>query len=159
MLTHHCLPVCLSWLSTDLPVLSSVETNGTLYQKDSQRFHLLLNQLDLPISVADLQILPATDNLNQLLWLEISPYRVIMTMQGRGKFAYRHFWEQGIYGVSRYWLNGDSPEQTSSFRLQNYTRSLTLQGGFLPEYLRVEYELWTHQTRLGNYVLHLEVYN
>ncbi len=43
MLTHQRKPVCLSLISTDLPVQSVVETTATLYQKDSQRFHLLLN--------------------------------------------------------------------------------------------------------------------
>ena len=43
MLTHQRKPVCLSLISTDLPVQSVVETAATLYQKDSQRFHLLLN--------------------------------------------------------------------------------------------------------------------
>jgi hypothetical protein len=159
MLTHHRRPVCLSLLSTDLPILSSIETNGTLYQKDSQWFHLLLNQSEIPVSVLDSESFPPIDNQNQLLWLEISPYRVIMTMQGQGKFAYRHFWEQGIYGVSRYWLNENNFQKTRSFRIRNFTRSLTLQGGTWPEYLRVEYELWTHQIRLGHYVLHLEIYN
>ena len=42
MLTHHRKPVCLSLISTDLPIWSVVETAGTLYQKDTDRFHLLL---------------------------------------------------------------------------------------------------------------------
>ncbi|MDB9356167.1 hypothetical protein PN486_07935, partial [Nodularia spumigena CS-587/03] len=42
MLTHHRKPVCLSLISTDLPFWSVVETAGTLYQKDTDRFHLLL---------------------------------------------------------------------------------------------------------------------
>lgn len=159
MLTHHRRPVCLSLLSTDLPILSSIETNGTLYQKDSQWFHLLLNQWEIPQSVVDNEISSPKDQENQLLWFEICPYRVIMTMQGQGKFAYRHFWQQGIYGVSRYWLNGDNSKDTRFFRLRNYTRNLTLQGDSWPEYLRVEYELWTHQIFLGHYVLHLEIYN
>ncbi|MCC5626216.1 hypothetical protein LC574_35190, partial [Nostoc sp. CHAB 5715] len=42
MLTHHRKPVCLSLISTDLPIWSVVETAATLYQKDTDRFHLLL---------------------------------------------------------------------------------------------------------------------
>ncbi len=42
MLTHHHKPVCLSIISTDLPVWSVVETPATLYQKDTEKFHLLL---------------------------------------------------------------------------------------------------------------------
>ncbi len=44
MLTHHRRPVCLSLISTDLPILSTLETAATLYQKDLDRFHLLLHQ-------------------------------------------------------------------------------------------------------------------
>ncbi|WP_013321660.1 hypothetical protein [Gloeothece verrucosa] len=159
MLTHHRRPVNLSLMSVDLPILSSVETSATLYQKDSNWFHVLLNESEIPRSIAEFEPSPIHPGENQLLWLEISPYRVIMTMQGKGKFAYRHYWEQGIYGVSRYWLNGDDPKETDSFRLRNFTRSLQLKGGSLPEYLRVEYELWSYQVRLGHYVLHLEIFN
>ena len=42
MLTHHRKPVLLSLISTDLPVWSVLETAATLYQKDKDRFHLLL---------------------------------------------------------------------------------------------------------------------
>lgn len=158
MLTHHRRPVSLSLMSVDLPILSSVETSATLYQKDSNWFHVLLNEEEIPRSVAELDNNLLQEPKNQLLWLEISPYRVIMTMQGKGKFAYRHYWEQGIYGVSRYWLNGDDPKETDAFRLRNFTRSLQLKGLSLPEYLRVEYELWSAEVRLGHYVLHLEIF-
>ncbi|MFM6735638.1 MAG: hypothetical protein ACKPJT_08715, partial [Microcystis panniformis] len=93
-----------------------------------------------------------------LIWLEISANRVIMTMQGQGKFAYRHFWEQGVFGVSRYWLNAESPQPDYAFRLRNYTRSLQLEGNNFPEYLRLEYELWSDNLILGHYVLHLQVH-
>jgi hypothetical protein len=158
MLTYHRRPVCLSLLSTDLPVLSSLETAATLYQKDSDRFHLLLSQWDIPLSCAEVS--PPDSTEKQLLWLELSPYRVIMTMQGRKSFAYRHFWEQGVYGISRYWFNETEPDlKIQSFRLRNYTRSLTLEGNELPEFLRVEYELWTGSLCLGHYVLHLEIFH
>lgn len=92
----------------------------------------------------------------RLLWLEVSPYRVMMTMQGNGKFSYRHFWEQGVYGVSRYWLQAESLG-TEQLRLRNYTRSLVMRRNSLPEHLRVEYELWSGQMQLGQYVMNLEV--
>ena len=163
MLTHHSRPVCLSLISTDLPILSTLETAATLYQKDRQCFHLLLPELNNPCSVADLPgnqkaTLPGLAP-NRLLWLEISPGRAIMTMQGNGKSAYRHFWEKGVYGVSRYWLNSETGQFTDCFRLRNYTRNFQLEGYPLPNYLRVEYELWSGKVALGHYVLHLEIYH
>ena len=95
----------------------------------------------------------------RLLWLEISPYRVTMTMQGNGQFSYRHFWEQGIYGLNRYWLQSDRMDQTSQMRLRNFTRSLTLTGtNNSPDHLRLEYELWSHKVCLGHYVMNLEIH-
>ena len=95
----------------------------------------------------------------RLLWLEISPYRVTMTMQGNGQFSYRHFWEQGIYGLNRYWLQSDRMDQTSQMRLRNFTRSLTLTGtNNNPDHLRLEYELWSHKVCLGHYVMNLEIH-
>lgn len=156
MLTHHRRPVSLSLISTDLPILSTLETAATLYQKDSQCFHLLLHQPDIPQSPART---PANSDSKQLLWLEISPYRVILTLQGNSQFSYRHFWEKGVYGVSRYWLNAVDETSSQSIRLRNFTRNLKLEGDNLPEYLRVEYELWTGKVQLGHYVLHLEIYH
>jgi hypothetical protein len=157
MLTHHRRPVSLCLLSTDLPILSTLETSATLYQKDRQWFHLLLNQP--PVALAEIDTMKPEKNQNQLLWLEISSSRVIMTMQGKGRFAYRHFWEQGVFGVSRFWLNAENPEPGYAFRVRNYTRSLKLEGKELPEYLRLEYELWSDQLILGHYVLHLEIHH
>lgn len=162
MLTHHRLPVCLSFISTDLPIVSTIETAATLYQKNQEWFHLLLHQPGVVESVAESKTVEKSsqpNTANRLLWLEISPYRVIMTMQGNGKFAYRHFWERGIYGISRYWLNNDNIEQGQSFRLRNFTRTLTLDGHPLPHYLRLEYELWSEKLQLGHYILHLEIYH
>jgi hypothetical protein len=91
--------------------------------------------------------------------MEISPYRVIMTMQGNGKLSYRHFWEKGVYGVNRYWLQSDSLQGHEGFRLRNYTRSLKLEGRPLPQHLRLEYELWAEQVQLGRYVLNLDIHH
>jgi hypothetical protein len=162
MLAYHRRPVSLSFISTDLPILSTIETAATLYQKDRQSFHLLLHQSDgfQPAAECEPTCKDNQDSdTNRLLWLEIAPSRVIMTMQGNTQFAYRHFWEQGIYGVSRYWLNSNNTEASCSFRLRNYTRSLQLEGYPLLKFLRVEYELWTGQVQLGHYVLHLEIYH
>jgi hypothetical protein len=163
MLTHHRLPVCFSLVSTDLPVWSTVETAATLYQKDRERFHLLLSE---PIPPEWQPELTATGNTNpqkanalRLLWMEISPYRVIMTMQGNGKLSYRHLWEKGVYGINRYWLQGDTLQGYQVFRLRNYTRSLKLEGRPLPQHLRLEYELWSEKVQLGRYILNLDIYH
>src|SRR3712207_6751827 len=137
MLTHHRRPVCLSLVSTDLPVWSTVETAATLYQKDQERFHLLLSEPAPPEWEPELTTpsntnQPKHDSL-RLLWMEISPYRVSMTMQRQGRLSYRHIWEQGVYGISRYWLHSDSAIGHESFHLRNYTRSLQLKGRPLPQ--------------------------
>lgn len=154
MLTHHRKPVCLSLISTDLPVWSVVETAATLYQKASDRFHLLLTAPSVNSSEeAIIHFSP------RILWLEISPYRVIMTMQGNTQLSYRHFWEQGVYGITRYWLPVESLQPNQPIRLRNFTRSLSLSGHPLPEHLRVEYELWAEKVQLGSYILNLDIQN
>jgi hypothetical protein len=164
VLTQHHRTVCLSLTSFDLPVWSILETHATLYQKDEDRFHLLLTE---PL-VQDVQpfsqhiaawetALNGNSQTPRLLWLEISPYRVTMTMQGNGKFSYRHFWEQGVYGVSRYWLQPERLTTHEQIRLRNYTRSLVLRRGTLPEHLRIEYELWSDKVQVGQYVMNLEI--
>jgi hypothetical protein len=168
MLTHHRKPVCLSIISTDLPVWSVVETSGTLYQKDHHRFHLLLtapplitcevvntsSPEDLATQSRSSIYIPTSP---RVLWLEISPYRIIMTMQGNTQVSYRHFWEEGVYGISRYWLPVDSLQPHQPLRLRNFTKLLTLSGYPLPENLRLEYELWSEKVQLGSYILNLEI--
>ncbi len=163
MLTHHRKPVCLSVISTDLPIWSVVETAGTLYQKDQNRFHLLLSEPAIPepvyLAAGIAQQTPALpEKSSRLLWLEISPYRVIMTMQGNGQFSYRHLWEKGMYGISRYWLQNESLNGHNQIRLRNFTRNLTLTGKPLPEHLRLEYELWSDKIQLGRFILNLEIH-
>jgi hypothetical protein len=163
MLTHHRRPICLSLVSTDLPVWSTVEAAATLYQKDQERFHLLLSEPAPPEWQPELTTTGDTNqrksDTRRLLWLEISPYRVIMTMQTNGRLSYRHLWERGVYGISRYWLQSESSQGYESLRLRNYTRTLTLQGRPLPHHLRLEYELWSEKLPLGRYVLNLEIHH
>jgi len=161
MLTQHRKPICLSLMAYDLPLWSVVETDATLYQKEQDKFHVLLTEpliQDYSIESGAQEVLtdllPATP---RLLWLEISPYRVIMTMQGNGQFSYRHFWEQGVYGISRYWLQTGSLDGSYQLRMRNFTRHLTLQGNPLPQQLRIEYELWAEQLQIGHYVMNLEI--
>ncbi len=166
MLTHHRKSVSLSLISVDLPVWSIIETAATLYQKDRDRFHLVLTappvqnsqdkvQRDRNPTLTSSNPHPTTSP--RVLWIEISPYRVIMTMQGNVQLSYRHFWEQGVYGVSRYWLPSNSLQPNPPIRLRNFTRSLELNGYALPESLRLEYELWTGKLQLGRYILNLEI--
>ncbi len=93
----------------------------------------------------------------RLLWFEIMPNRVIMTMQGNGQFSYRHFWEHGVYGLSRYWLQTTDISEKNQIRLRNFTRSLYLKGRTLPRHLRIEYELWANQLQIGHYVMNIDI--
>lgn len=162
MLTYHRKPVCLSLVSTDLPIWSVLETAATLYQKDRDRFHLLMSEPTIQEwerTDAPPVVTTSTTAKARLLWLEISPYRVIMTMQGNGKVSYRHFWERGSYGLSRYWLQSESLKHIGQMRLRNFTHNLTLMGSSLPESLRLEYELWSEKVQLGRYILTLEIHH
>ncbi|HEY9625973.1 MAG TPA: hypothetical protein V6C84_01610 [Coleofasciculaceae cyanobacterium] len=179
MLTQHHKFVCLSLTSFDLPIGSTLETSATLYQKESDRFHILLTEPLVEEAQPFAQQIAAWETsvsgspaTPRLLWLEVSPYRVIMTMQGNGKFSYRHFWEQGVYGVSRYWLQTETMvgmlstrniNNSGQIRLRNYTRSLVLRQSnlpdHLPEHLRIEYELWSDKIQIGQYVMNLEIHH
>lgn len=163
MLTHQRKPVSLSIVSTDLPIWSVVETAATLYQKDRERFDVLLNEPSVrgweSHAMASESATVQTENSSRLLWLEISPYRTIVTMQERGSLSYRHLLERGMYGISRYWLRSENPQEPlQQIRLRNYTRSLTLDSRPFLQNLRLEYELWTGKIRLGRYVLSLEIH-
>jgi hypothetical protein len=170
MLAHHKTTVCLSLLSKDLLVCSTLEAIATLYQKEQQRFHLIFNEHNPPQSIAtklesaqsadSLPINPLRDLASQsrLLWLEISPFRVIMTTQSLGNVGYRHFWERGVYGKSHFWLQDSQNHQHYSLNLRNYTRSLQLEGYPILSSLRLEYELWSANLKLGDYILHLEIH-
>jgi hypothetical protein len=168
MLTHHCKSVDLSLVSTDLPVWSVVEIPVVLYQKDRDRFLLVLTTPSLkncevgnfftPENISSQEQGHAdVASSRRVLWLEITPKRVIMTMQGNAQLSYRHLWEQGVSSTTCYWLPTDSQQQTKPIRLRNFTRSLTLRGHPLPEHLRVEYELWVGELQVGNYILNLNI--
>lgn len=157
MLTHHRKTVCLSLMALDLPLWSVVETSATLYEKDAERYHLLLPEPPLEKFVPDaLQGTVATAS-PRFLWLELSPYRITLTMQTHGKLSYRHYWERGVFGLSRFWLQAEDPAHCDQMQLRNYTRQLTLEGHPLPKHVRVEYELWANQIHLGHYILHLHI--
>lgn len=161
MLTHH-RSVSLSFISTNLPILTNIETVATLYQRENDQFHLVLSKENLFQSGAEEPQLSSgskgqENNKKDLLWVEMSPYRVILTKQNQEGLNYRYFWEQGVYGVNRYWLNDLSNEENYNFRLRNFTRSLTLKGNPLPQSLRIDYELWSDRVNLGHYILYLEI--
>ncbi len=152
MLTNH-RAVSLSFISTDLPILNTLETSGILYERENNKFHLILKEANFELSM------PSEENKisQDLLWLEISPYRVILTKQSQKSLNYRYFWEAGVYGIQRYWLNNSSSENNQNFRLRNFTRNLTLKHGSNSQSLRIDYELWTERLNLGHYVLSLDI--
>jgi hypothetical protein len=163
MLTHYRKPVSLSVVSLDLPIRSLTETAATVYQKDRERFHLLLHEPDI-LDVETLEMAPGSNQSPRatkprLLWLEVSPNRAVMTMQANGQFSYRHLWQKGVYGLSRYYLQMESGHLPNQLRLRNFTRTFQLTGHPLPEQLRLEYELWSQKLCLGRYVLSLEVHH
>ncbi len=157
MLAHYRKSVCLSLVSTNLPVGHQLESTAYIYQKDREKFHLLLNLHNILPSSAIAATSKEAISKQGLLWLEISPYRAIMTMQRNKGSSYRHFWEPGIYGVSRYWLNDNKLKNSNSLRLRNYTRYLKLDSCPLPTSLRIEYELWSGKLPLGSYNLRLDI--
>jgi hypothetical protein len=82
-----------------------------------------------------------------------------MTMQGNTQISYRHFWEKGVYGISRYWLSLESLQPYQPICLRNFTTELKLTGKILPENLRIDYELWSQKLQLGRYILNLEIHH
>lgn len=158
MLSRHRRPISLSWTATNLPLQADFDTLATLYPKDRDRFHLFLRYPSLTDVAANVMPGPPLATMGGLLWLEISPHRVIMTLQGRNYQGYRHFWERGVYGRSRYWIQSHDVRGSSALCLRNFTRSLQLQNVVQPRYLRLEYELWSDKISLGNYLLELDIH-
>ncbi len=155
--------VSLSYLSTNLSLLAHLDTIATVYQRQEDTYHLVLSDVDLvgvdKFSEGKAELSPSTSKSKNLIWLEISPYRVTMTQQNQTQLNYRHFWERGVYGVSRYWLNENIDDQIRQRKMQlrNFTRDLSLTGSSMPDSLRIEYELWTNNLNFGHYILHLEI--
>lgn len=188
MFARHRKLVSLSLVSLDLPLQSSIRTTAILYQKDAERCHVLFSEplladnggLESDIKTStnpplgssnadadgdrNLGLAPSTGKQpletlsNRHLWLEISPSRAILTMQGNGGFSYRHLWEKGVYGISRYWLQSSKHRPHDQVRLRNFTRSYEIKGQGIPEAFRLEYELWAQKVSLGRYVLSLDVH-
>ncbi|MCL2934388.1 MAG: hypothetical protein MGG11_19730 [Trichodesmium sp. MAG_R03] len=162
MLSYQRKPVSLSFMSTDLPICSMLESPATLYHKDQYQFHILLHEPAITDREASctsvLPILPTAAK-PRLLWLEVSLSKIIITMQGNGKYFYRHIWEKGVYGICRYWLQNDSLKLHYQLQIRNFTRNLLVQGGPILEYLRLEYELWSQQLQMGHYILELEIHH
>ncbi len=162
MLTQLRCPVRLTFSSTDFLLTAETETVGTLYQKDQECFHLVMTEPRVievtdGITVPDLAIALPDVPTPRLLWLDFSPYRVTMTMQGNGQFSYRHLFEPGVFGLSRYWLQDGGFEHDHQFRLRNFTRSLCVKGNPLPIFMLLNYELWAGNLLLGEYNLTLEM--
>lgn len=155
MLVNRYQSVSLSFISTDLPIWNTVVAQASMFQKGEERFHLLLEQHSLPHSRASK--LPESESRQGVFWLDISPYRVMMTMQSDGELSYRHFWERGVYGTSRYCLNTAVNLPNQVIHCQNFTRCLQVDGEDRPRNVRIEYELWTAKLRLGTYLMHLEI--
>ncbi|TAD78977.1 MAG: hypothetical protein EA001_05650 [Oscillatoriales cyanobacterium] len=160
---RHRRPVSLSLLALDLPTSASVETAATIYENDCDRFHILLAEPAL--NAIESSLMPGyrpPDGANatgdRSLWLELSPQRAVLTMQSGTGFHYRHLWEKGVYGISRYWLQEESGRGYEQIRLRNFTRCLTLSGRPVPDWVRLEYELWSQNLPLGRYVLNLEIF-
>jgi hypothetical protein len=154
---HTTVTVNLSSISNDSPFGNTIETKASMWQKDAERFHLLLNQQQLPQSIAT-QGEAKTDALQWgIFWLDISPYQVTMTMQSDGGLSYRHFWERGIYSMSKYCLNTESNLPSQSLILRNFTRSLIVKSDSCPRLVLIEYEIWSVQLHLGSYILQLEI--
>lgn len=163
MLTQLRRPVCLSLSSADSLFISEIETVATLYQKDCDRYHLVLTE---PLVTEDKSLFPDLNVSSatsvptpRLLWLEFSPYRVTLTMQGNGQYSFRHSFEPGVYGTSRFWLQDESLEPHTHMLLRNFTRILHMKGSPLPRFLVLEYELWAHHLKLGEYRMDLEIHH
>lgn len=156
MLTHFRRAVSLSMASTDMPVWSKIETTATLYQRERDRYHLLITEPR--ISEPSLFGISEPDEM-RLIWMELSPDRVVMTMQGNGNLSYRHYWENGKSGINRYWIQQDTIAHSHQLQLRNFTHSIELHNPSFPSELHLDYELWSAHTRMGRYIMQLRIEN
>ncbi len=162
MITHFRRAVSLSMASTDMPVWSTIETTATLYQRERDRYHLLITEPH--VSEPAIFGISQPDEM-RLIWMELSPDRVVMTMQGNGNLSYRHFWETGKSGINRYWVQSESSinsletgsAHSHQLQLRNFTHTIELRNPSFPNELHLDYELWSAHTRMGRYVIHLKI--
>lgn len=162
MLVNRYQTVYLSFIATDLPIWNVIEATASLYQTEPDKFYLLLNQQNSNStqSAANLTSLEHQDKSEVgLFWLEITPNRIMLTMQSHNRLSYRHFWEKGTSGVSRYCLTEESDRSSTSLRFRNFTRYLKVEQDPFPSNIRIEYELWSKRIQLGSYILHLDIDN
>ena len=155
MLVNRQQTVCLSFISQQSSTWSQIESEASIFQKDYDCFHILLEQQKLPYSVcSELNGYRAPQG---VFWFDISPYRVTMTMQSNNQLSYRHFWETGIYGTSKYCLNTEPNCTNQLIQLRNFTRHLKVEQSSVPKSVRIEYEVWSGQTIIGSYLMHLQI--
>ncbi|MEN9205177.1 MAG: hypothetical protein Q6J68_03890 [Thermostichales cyanobacterium SZTDM-1c_bins_54] len=139
MLSRRSAPVALCWSALDLAWDASAAGVATIYDRGAQQFHVLLHE----------------ESVNQggsrLLWLEVLPDRLTLTMQGDGQSHFRHLLRPGATGSSHFWVG----EQRLD--VANFTRSLLIDypspARRLPCRVEVVYELWLAHQRLGVYQL------
>jgi hypothetical protein len=180
-------PVCLTLSALNQEFSTRVETFATVYQKAADRFHLVLTEPLIWDRTTQPEASPMLGGIaiatTRLLWLEMSPQRATLTMQGNGPFSYRHCWEHHALGSSRFWLHDPSPPPASPtpppaarreptpylaegpklapgyrLSLRNYTHSLI--GRWQAEWplqLRVDYELYAADLAMGHYCFNLEM--
>jgi uncharacterized beta-barrel protein YwiB (DUF1934 family) len=143
MLSRRSAPVALSWTALDLFWDASAAGVGTIYDRGAEQFHLLLHEDSVNSSGS------------RLLWLEVLPERLTLTMQGDGQSHFRHLFKPGATGSSHFWVG----EQRLD--VANFTRSLGIdyQPGSrrAPRRVQVIYELWLAHQRLGVYELDAKI--
>jgi len=143
MLSRRSAPVALSWSALDLPWDASAAGVGTIYDRGSQQFHLLLHEEAVNTSGS------------RLLWLEVLPQRLTLTMQGDGQSHFRHLFKPGATGSSHFWVG----EQRLD--VANFTRALRIdyasRTSKIPRQVYLEYELWLSHQRLGVYHLDAKI--
>lgn len=152
---HQSVTVHLAFISAvnDLPVWNIIEAQASMFQNEAERFHLLLEQQDLPQSS-----FAKVEQAHQgMFWLDISPYQISMTMQSNSRLSYHHFWSRGIYGTSRYCLNTQSNLPSQLLNLRNFTRFLEVDSNPFPRQVRIEYEMWSDKVNLDSSILYLEI--
>ncbi|MEO1131767.1 MAG: hypothetical protein AAFX40_03570 [Cyanobacteria bacterium J06639_1] len=152
MLVRLKAPVTLSW-SNDSTVLHSLEAAaGTLYRRRPGHFNLVLAE-------------PAVNThatTPRLLWLNIAPQGLTITMQGDGACSYRHALKLHQASTSTYWLQG-----MGKLQFCNYTSDLVVQYRAMPQSsdrllpvpinVRAQYKLRTGKDQFSHYCIDLAI--